>query len=331
MSHPRITIITPSYNQAQYLEETIDSVLSQGYPNLEYMVVDGGSNDGSKEIIRKYSDHLTWWVSEKDGGQTDAILKGMRRMTGDVFNWINSDDLLSSDSLKIVGEVFSDKEVSCLTGPIVMFGGRKEKLLPPVHFQGDSIIRTIGLDSYNQPGTFFRTEQIKTFGLPDVRLHYVMDKEWFIRYLLYFGISGIRTTNVPLARYREHDQTKTASQGDVFMDEYADVIRAYCSHAGESGAAGLITEKYGDRGFSVPEGIPIPDKALVHQLAGMFLLRRYYQITNKASFQYAKRMLETIQWSICDLPEKMETLHREMEHELKAGSWLKYRLRKIWW
>ena len=90
---PRISIITPSFNQAQFLEQTIKSVLDQGYPNLEYFIIDGGSTDGSADIIRRYSKQLTYWVSEKDRGQTHAINKGLERATGEIIAYINSDDL----------------------------------------------------------------------------------------------------------------------------------------------------------------------------------------------------------------------------------------------
>lgn len=106
MQLPRISIVTPSFNQAKYLPETIESILNQRYPNLEYIVIDGGSTDGSVEIIKRYERHLAYWVSEKDSGQSGAINKGLAKCTGDLFNWINSDDLLFPGALQRIGNAF---------------------------------------------------------------------------------------------------------------------------------------------------------------------------------------------------------------------------------
>jgi glycosyltransferase involved in cell wall biosynthesis len=107
MHYPRISVVTPSYNQGAYLEETILSVISQGYPDLEYIIIDGGSTDNSVEIIRKYEKHLAYWVSESDKGMYDAIQKGFERSTGEIMCWINSDDRYHPKSFFVLAEIFS--------------------------------------------------------------------------------------------------------------------------------------------------------------------------------------------------------------------------------
>src|SRR5207249_7181500 len=109
--HPRVTIVTPSYNQGQFLERTIVSVLDQHYPNLEYIVMDGGSTDNSIEIIKRYSKYLAHWVSERDGGQPEAINRGFKLSSGEILGWLNSDDRLEPEALKIVAENFARGEL----------------------------------------------------------------------------------------------------------------------------------------------------------------------------------------------------------------------------
>src|SRR5581483_9634111 len=109
MQEPKITIVTPSFNQGQFLEAAIQSVLSQNYPNLEYIIIDGGSSDSSVSIIKKYESRLAYWSSEPDGGQYHAINKGFARATGEIMGWLNSDDLLFPWALRVVGAIMSDQ------------------------------------------------------------------------------------------------------------------------------------------------------------------------------------------------------------------------------
>ena len=106
--YPKITVVTPSFNQGEFLERTILSIINQDYPNLEYIVCDGGSTDQSVSIIKKYEKYITWWCSEKDKGQTDAINKGFKRATGDVVGWINSDDVLLPGALWTVADFYAN-------------------------------------------------------------------------------------------------------------------------------------------------------------------------------------------------------------------------------
>ncbi len=116
MNYSKITIITPNYNGAEYLEETIKSIVNQNYPNLEYIIIDGGSTDGSLEIIKKYEDKLTFWLSEPDSGLYDALQKGFSKSTGEIMGWLNSDDLLHEKSLFTVNEILNLPKVNWLQG-----------------------------------------------------------------------------------------------------------------------------------------------------------------------------------------------------------------------
>ena len=205
---PKISIVTPSFNQGQYLEQTIDSVLSQNYPNLEYFIVDGGSTDNSKEIIENYAKHLTWWVSEKDNGQSHAINKGLSRATGEIINWINSDDYYEPNALKTVAQAFENPVINMATFRANVFGLQNRTSRGTDLYQ-DILPKAIAYSRIDQPETFFRKSAIDHIGLLNENLHYCMDKEWLLRYFLFFGNQRSISVDSTILNFRYHEDSKS--------------------------------------------------------------------------------------------------------------------------
>ena len=219
ISMKKITIITPSYNQGQFLEQTIDSVLSQQYSNLEYMIFDGGSTDNSVQIIKKYEKYLSYWESNKDKGQSDAINKGLKIATGDIVNWLNSDDYYEPMALKTIAEHFEDENILVVAGRSNIWKHSKIDHRSNGTDLYSTVEKTIGFARIDQPETFFRKNALDKMGLLNPNLHYVMDREWWIRYLLLFGLNNIRKTDDILVNFRIHEQSKTNNFQDDFMQE----------------------------------------------------------------------------------------------------------------
>jgi len=174
---PLISLIIPSYNQGQYIEETIRSILLQGYPNFEFHIIDGGSKDNTVEIIRNYEPWITSWVSEKDAGQSDAINKGFAKCTGEIFNWICSDDLLTEGTLLKVATLFTEKSIDVLAGAcFCQYDDEPEKnIVRKVDWQGWE--RTPYIAAIWQPSCFFRRSLVAREDLVSRDLHYCMDRE----------------------------------------------------------------------------------------------------------------------------------------------------------
>jgi glycosyltransferase involved in cell wall biosynthesis len=224
---PRISVVTPSYNYAQYLEETIRSVLLQGYPNLEYIVIDGGSNDGSLDIIRKYEKWLAYWESGKDGGQSDAINKGFKHSTGQIMAWLNSDDFYISGALEQVGMNFASERYDLVSGMrfVVDAESRVLQVGKPVHPQSAEAILISGKSGVSQPATFWSRACWETFGPLDTSLHYAMDFDFFLR----CALGGVHwgAANSVLATYRHHNLQKTSAPAFANMERRRVVERLY--------------------------------------------------------------------------------------------------------
>ncbi len=221
MNWPKITIVTPSLNQASYIEQTIDSVLSQDYPNLEYIVIDGGSQDGSVDIIKKYAKHLTYWESQKDRGQSHAINKGIFRATGTIFNWLNSDDWLAPKALLEVAAAFKNETVTLYSGNIQYYDQSKNQLLPAEGSRMDvDLVRFIAYGAQVQPSTFYKMSFVQRVGGLNELLHFCMDKELYLKYLLLNATSGIYTNTATIANFRQHSAAKSANY-KPFLEETA--------------------------------------------------------------------------------------------------------------
>lgn len=211
---PRISVVTPSLNQVKFIEQTIRSVIMQGYPNLEYIIIDGGSTDGSVEIIRKYENHLAYWVSEPDRGQSHAINKGFSRATGEILCWLNSDDYYFPGTLFTAAETLRTGTGNyALVGDCVAIF---EDGSPPFEGRGryENFKRLLQFwKGYHmhQPSIFWRREVFEQVGYLDESLVYTMDFDYWLRIAQRFNFVNI---NKPLSYANYHSEAKT---GDNYV------------------------------------------------------------------------------------------------------------------
>ena len=224
--YPTISIVTPNYNQGKFLEKCIQSILSQDYPNLELIIIDGGSTDNSIEIIKKYKKHLKYWVSEKDEGQADAINKGLRHATGKIFNWLNSDDYLEPGALFKCAEAY--KENPSAAGWIggcrrIDSNGRVLNVIYPNGFDRENIGQNWYGTQFYQPSCFLATKIVKELNGLNKNLYIALDLDLWIRVLEkgnFFAGKGIWSNAVI------HAQAKTQEREKVLL-ETSEVQRKY--------------------------------------------------------------------------------------------------------
>ena len=226
---PKISIITPSYNQGNFLERTILSVLEQNYSNLEYIIIDGGSTDNSVDIIKKHEDKLAYWVSEPDKGQTHALNKGFKLATGDIVAWLNSDDMYCPYALQTVAKSFMEENELDF-----VFGNRydideNDKIIRDGRYTHFSFTAFVVLGStFSQCASFWKRDLFEEYGYLDETKRFCMDYEFYCRIGNHIKAKHIRKH---LAKFRWHGASKSSTMMHVDKKEHGLVHNQYVMKA----------------------------------------------------------------------------------------------------
>jgi glycosyltransferase involved in cell wall biosynthesis len=229
---PKISVVTPSFNQAEYLAETLASIVNQRYPNLELIVMDGGSTDGSRDVIRSFEPHIAYWVSEKDRGQSHAINMGLAKATGDVLCWLNSDDVFLPGALNAVAYTFnSHSDWDWISGPCLKFGDRFHELVGYFEQPADAAEWMVHCP-ISQPSTFWRRKLYEKHGDLDESFNFALDFEYWIRFVT--AGETLHFIDRPLSAYRLHDVSKTVAHAEKFK---AEELRLRAKHIDKLSAA----------------------------------------------------------------------------------------------
>lgn len=224
-SYPKITVVTPSYNQGQYLEQTIKSVIGQDYPNLEYIIMDGGSTDQSVSIIERYERYLAYWVSEPDGGQSKAIAKAFDMATGDIVAWLNSDDIYLPGTLRKVSEIYnSNPSAEWWIGNTFMINPQN-RVIKRWYARNTNLQKLLysGMTAA-QPSTFWRRDKYLEYGGLNVDMQFCFDYDLNIRFAQRTSPTCI---DAFLSAFRFHPKSKTCTLTDVRRKEDQQVWHKY--------------------------------------------------------------------------------------------------------
>lgn len=249
-NYPLVSVITPSFNQAQFLEETILSVLDQNYPNTQYIVIDGGSTDGSVDIIKKYEDRLAYWVSEPDRGQSHAINKGWQRATGDILAYLNADDVYTPGAITAAVHALLANSEACMVYGDALFTNEHGKIRKKYKALPFDIHRTLESNDgfIPQATAFIRRHALDSVGLLDEELHMVMDYDLWVRLGLQYPVTSL--PGIYLAKVREHSSAKSTAAVDKFPLERRRVLNKVFSRDDlPASIRGLQSRAYGQVAF----------------------------------------------------------------------------------
>jgi glycosyltransferase involved in cell wall biosynthesis len=305
IEYPKISIVTPSYNQGGFIEETIRSILLQNYPNIEYIIIDGGSTDETVEVIKKYDKWISYWVSEPDNGQSHAINKGLTKCTGTVFNWLNSDDYYTPDALKVVGANFFKTGCYALIGHVKNFSSLSDDaedvsskdLVYRTRLR--SIEETVAYANLVQPGTFFDLATIKALGGIHEECHFMMDAELWLKFLFTYGIEKVEKVDDILVNFRFHADSKTISQNKNQNQEKLFLLTETAKKAGLPSSTIAKLQELTDYGLSIDNTLEVSNEIVLD--ANKLTSHMFYVAATKLfaerNFGNAKKCLKYVDFS----------------------------------
>ena len=281
---PRISIITPSYNQGQFLEETIRSVLLQDYPAIEYIIIDGGSKDNSKAIIKKYKKKLAWSVSETDNGQADAINKGLKKATGEFVAWLNSDDIYTENAISSAIEKLKSNPDCGMVFSNVLSMDSESSIFNTMLYGDWGLHELMQFKVIGQPGIFMRKKALDDVGFLDPDFHYLMDHHLWLKIASKYPIKHV--------------------------DEFWAAARFHPAAKNLIGSA-----KYGKEAFQIcewmekqPDFLPLFQKNKKKIEAGAYLLKARYLLEGKNNWSAFKNYLKGVTLDISSLPRDINRI-----------------------
>jgi glycosyltransferase involved in cell wall biosynthesis len=328
--YPSISIITPSYNQGNFLEENIRSVIDQKYPNIEHIIIDGGSKDNSTEIIEKYKQHFAYAISEKDKGQSDAVNKGFEKSTGEIIGWLNSDDYLAPGALEAVRIAFADPSVNVVAGYSIDFfeGSNKQIISLPTIVKDQDLAYHLRFANINQPATFFRRDAFASMMPVNLTLYYGMDREMWIKYLLKYGIARAKRIEDRLVYFRYHNNSKSISADEGVDTTYATILYHFSLFYKRPEIADLLSKRYSIIATYLPPFEKYPDWETVLNMIRAFTIKRGALVFTKEQFDFAKKAYTAFDIKNYPfLPQEKKAMQR-IQKIARCVNWTHYKVNR---
>ncbi|MCD6576507.1 MAG: glycosyltransferase [Anaerolineaceae bacterium] len=281
---PRISIITPSFNQGQFLEETIRSVLLQDYPAIEYIIIDGGSTDNSRAIIKKYKNKLAWFISETDSGQADAINKGFERATGEFVAWLNSDDIYAKNAISsAVKELKSNPDCGMVFSNVLSIDS-ESSIFNTMMYGNWGLGDLMQFKIIGQPGVFIRKEVLEDVGFLNSNFHYLLDHHLWLKIASKYPIKHVDKF---WAAARFHPTAKNVAHAEEFGKEAFRICE--------------WMEKQ-------PDLVPLYQKNKKKINAGAYLLNARYLLDSEKSWKAFKNYIISITLDVRSLPREINRI-----------------------